>query len=176
MNQNSNPHQNRIPYSEGLITALAVGGFLIILGVVFALTPGTWQTVDTFFNDLTTVYYQIGTSSSTVNLLAPLHPDVHAGFYVAVQSFCIGIGVLQVIILALRLYVRSAVRRIAETVGNMVFWFGAAVSVSIFLMAGTLTGWFQFWAALLLILGVSLIARGLVYLFRGPLKRRTNVA
>ena len=138
MNQSSNPHQNRLPYSEGLITALAVGGFLIILGVVFALTPGTWQTVTDFFNDLTTVQYPHGSTSSTVYLPAPTNPDAHAAFYAAVQSFCIGIGVLQVIILALRLYVRSAVRRIAETVGNLVFWFGVAVSVSIFLMAGTL--------------------------------------
>ncbi len=176
MNQSPSPHQNKLPYSEGLITALAVGGFLIILGVVFALTPGTWQTVNAFFNDLTTVSYQIGNPGSTVNLLAPLHPDAHAGFYAAVQSFCVGIGVLQVIILALRLYVRSKVGRIAETVGNLVFWFGVAVSVSIFLMAGTLTGWFQFWAALLLILGVSLIARGLVYLLRRPIKRRAGVA
>ena len=42
---------------EGLITALAVGGFFIIVGVVFGLTPGCHVQLGDFFSDLTGVTY-----------------------------------------------------------------------------------------------------------------------
>jgi hypothetical protein len=49
-------NQNRNNFlHEGLITALAVGGFFIILGSVFTLTPGIADKTTAFFNDLTTV-------------------------------------------------------------------------------------------------------------------------
>jgi hypothetical protein len=80
------------------------------------------------------------------------------------MNFLIGVGVLQIVILALRLVVKSPIRRIAETVGNLVFWLGAAFIANVFLLNGTLNGWFQFWSALIVLIGVSLIARFLVYL------------
>ncbi len=166
MVQNSGEQHRSFPYAEGLITALGFGGFLIILGVVFALTPGTWQAVTDFFSDLTFAAYQFGSPGSTISFLAPAHPDAHASFYWAVMGFCLGIAVLQIVILILRLIVQSRIGRISETVGNMIFWIGAALSVDVFLLAGTLTSWFQFWAVLILFLGVSLIARGIVYLFQ----------
>ena len=147
---------------EGLITALAVGGFLIILGVVFALTPGIADKTNTFFNDLTTVTRNLG--SSTINLPAPAHPAEHLDFYTAVMNFILGVGILQIVILALRLAVHSRIRRIAQSVGDLIFWLGAAVAANVFLLAGTLSGWFQFWAVLIVLIGVSLIARALVYL------------
>ncbi len=74
-------------------------------------------------------------------------------------NFILGIGILQIVILPLRLIVRSPFKRIAETVGNMVFWLGGAVVANVFLLAGTLTGWFQFWATLIILVGVSMIVR-----------------
>ena len=148
---------------EGLITALAIGGFFIILGLVFALTPGISQKTNSFFSDLTTVTYPIG-SSSTVHLPAPANPSEHIAFFTALMNFFLGVGVLQIAILALRLWFKSPIRRIAETIGNLVFWLGAAVIANVFLLTGTLTGWFQFWSALIVLIGISLIARFLVYL------------
>jgi hypothetical protein len=156
------PSRNRSLH-EGLITALAIGGFFIILGTVFALTPGISQKTNAFFSDLTTVTYPIG-GSSTVNLPAPANPAEHIGFFTAVVNFLLGVGILQIVILALRLWVKSPIRRTAETVGNLVFWLGAAVMANVFLLTGTLSGWFQFWSALILLIGVSLIARFSVYL------------
>jgi len=49
-------------WSEGLITALAVGGFLVILGVVFGLTPGIPQKIILFFTDLTGAPYPSASS------------------------------------------------------------------------------------------------------------------
>ncbi|MCL4430172.1 MAG: hypothetical protein M1167_05410 [Chloroflexi bacterium] len=149
---------------EALITALAIGGFFIILGAVFALTPGISQKTNTFFSDLTTVTFPFGGSGSTVSLLAPANPAAHNGFYMAVVNFLLGIGILQIVILALRLWVKSPIRRIAETVGNLIFWLGAAVMANVFLLTGTLNGWFQFWSALIVLIGVSLIAQFFVYL------------
>lgn len=154
--------RNKSPH-EGLITALAIGGFFIILGLVFALSPEISQKTEGFFSDLTTVTYPLE-SSNSINLPAPAHPAYHISFYTAVMNFFLGIGILQVIILGLRFSIRSSIRRIAETVGNLIFWLGATVIANIFLLAGTLNGWFQFWSTLIILAGLSLIARSLVYL------------
>jgi hypothetical protein len=150
---------------EGLITALAIGGFFILLGLVFALTPGISQKTNTFFSDLTIVTYSLG-SSSTVNLPAPASPAAHLDFYTALTIFLLGVGILQIVILALRLCAKSPIRRISETVGNLIFWLGAAAMANIFLLTGTLNGWFQFWSALIVFIGASLIARFFVHLLR----------
>ncbi len=157
MSQNSRGNWS---FSEGLITALAVGGFFIILGLV-ALTPGIAQNTHTFISDLTTVTSYFG--SSTVNLPAPAHPAEHLAFYRAVINFLLGIGILQIVILGLRLLAKSRIRRIAQSVGDLIFWLGAAVVANVFLLTGTLNGWFQFWSALIIIIGVSVIARFFVY-------------
>jgi hypothetical protein len=49
-------------------------------------------------------------------------------------------------------------------VGNLIFWLGAPVMANTFLLEGTLSGWFQFWSALIVLIGVSLIARFFVHL------------
>ena len=149
-------------FYEGLITALSIGGFFIILGFVFAFTPGITEQTSNFFSDLTTQTYTLG-STSTLSLWGPAHPASHQGFYSAVINFFIGVGVLQIIVLAIRLVSHSWIRRIAQSVGDIVFWLGAAVVASVFLLEGTLNGWFQFWASLLVLIGLSLIARFLVY-------------
>jgi hypothetical protein len=154
------------PLHEGLITALAIGGFFIILGLVFALTPSIPNQTTKFFSDLSTATYPFGSPGSTISLFAPAHPAEHMTFYTAVMNFLLSAGILQIVILALRLMVKSPIRRIAETVGNLIFWLGAAVLINVFLLAGTLTGWFQFWTALIMLIGASLIARFFVHLAR----------
>ncbi len=149
---------------EGLITALSIGGFFIILGSVFAFTPGIAEQTTSFFSDLTTVAFPFGSPGSTMSLLAPAHPADHQAFYTAVMNFLIGVGVLQIVILALRLATHSRVRRIAQSVGDLIFWLGAAIVANVFLLAGTLSGWFQFWSSLIVLIGLSLIARFFVYL------------
>lgn len=148
------------PWLEGLITAVAVGGFLIILGAVFGLTPGIPQKTVDFFSDFIGQFYPLG--DGTLVLPAPAHPAAHIEFFTAIVYFMVGIGVLQVAILGLRLFAHSPMRRIAETVGNMIFWFFGAAAAYVFLLSGTLSGWFQFWAALIIIIGISLVVRGII--------------
>ena len=149
--------------SEALITAFAVAGVFIILGFVIALTPDISQITNAFFNDLTTVTYHLG-SSGALNLPAPAHPAQHIAFFRAIMEFFLAVGILQIVFLALRLWIRSPIRRISETVGNLVFWLGGAVVANVFLLVGTRNGWFEFWTGLILALGISLIARFTVYL------------
>ena len=153
--------------SEPLITAFSVAGVFIILGFVIALTPDISQKTNAFVNDLTTVTYNFG-SSSTINLLAPVHPEQHLAFFGAVMEFFLAVGVLQIVFLVLRLWVRSSIRRTSETIGNLVFWLGGAVVANVYLLAGTRNGWFEFWTGLLLVLGLSMIARFSIHLLYNP--------
>lgn len=136
------------------------------MGIVFGLTPAISQNTNTFFSDLTTVRFPFGSPGSTVSLFAPAHPADHQSFYNAVVNFLIGVGVLQIVILTLRLAVHSRIRRIAQSVGDLIFWLGAAVLANVFLMAGTQSGWFQFWSSLIVLIGVSFVARFFVYLLK----------
>jgi len=147
---------------EGIITALAVGGFLIIFGTVFGFTPGIPNKLIDFFSDFTGKSYPL--NGGTLVLPAPAHPEQHLEVFGAVFNFMVGIALLQIAILALRLFYHSPLRRISETVGNLVFWSGGALVANIYLLSGTLKGWFAFWAALIILIGVSLVVRGIIHL------------
>jgi len=148
---------------EGVITAIAVGGFFVIVGLLFILTPNLWENVTNFFGHMTSATYQFGKPGSTVSLPAPAQPHAHQVLYNAFLQFCVAFGILQLAILGLRIRARSRIGRISETTGNAVFWLGAAFIANACLLLGTLDGWFQFWAALIVMVGVSFIARGLIY-------------
>jgi hypothetical protein len=155
----TSPHDKWI--TEGMITAIAFGGFLIIVGIVFGLMLAPTNALGDFFADMKGVSYPV--INGEMILPAPAHPEAHALFYQAAFSFMAGIAVLQVVILAARLYLQSRTRRIAETIGNLIFWSGGAVVAYIFLMSGTLSGWFTFWPSLIILCGASLIAQAIVY-------------
>lgn len=149
---------------ETIITAVAIGGFFILVGAVFVTNPDLWESITAFFQDITTRTWPFGGEGSTIALVAPANPAAHAVLYNALMQFDIGMGVLQIVILALRFMWRSRVGKVSETVGNMVFWLGAALLVNVFLLPGTLAGWWQYWASLIVVVGVSVVARGIVYL------------
>ena len=151
---------------EGLITAIAIGGFLILIGLVFSLNPNITDRISDFFSSMTSTTYPIGSSTSTIYLPAPTNPAAHSALYSVLLQFDIGFGLLQVIILALRLFYHSKTDKIAETVGNMIFWLGAAALVSTILQVGTLQSWFEYWGALIVIVGISFVARAAVYFIK----------
>jgi hypothetical protein len=119
----SQPHRHERSLSESLIAALAWGGFLIIVGAVFGLTPGLSDAIGDLLGDLTGVTYP--GIYGTIMLPAPANPASHQTVYQAIFNFILAIGVLQIIILAARLLVHSPIKRIAETVGNLIWWVGA---------------------------------------------------
>jgi hypothetical protein len=150
-------------HGDGLLSVVAVGGVFILIGIVFVITPNLINDAGKFFGDFTT----LNVPNTSIQLPAPAHPANHAELYGAVAQFTIGVGILQILMLALRLALRSPIGRTAETVGNLVFWFGSAYLVITFLNdATTVEMWFVFWAAILVVLGVSMIVRSLILLAR----------
>jgi len=151
---------------EGLVTAVSVGGFLITIGVIFAINPDLLQKISSFFNDLSVQKLPFSGGLGNLYLPAPLDPSAHSALYTAVMQFDIGIAILQVLTFALRLVFHSRINRVAESVGNLIFWGGAAFLVNAFLQTGTLKGWFEYWAALIVLIGVSLVLRAFVHFVR----------
>jgi hypothetical protein len=163
LNQNPSNKTRENRHEEGIITAIAFGGFLIIVGMLFALTPNLWQNITAFFDHLTTRTFPYGNPGSTISLLAPTNTAAHHALYTSLLQFDVAFGLLQIVIFALRIRARSRIGRISETLGNAVFWLGAALLVNNFLLPGTLKGWFEFWGALIVLVGISLVARAFVY-------------
>ena len=159
-------------HQESILNAISVGTVFILLGVVyvFALPTSLWDRVVGFFGSFTTRQF----AGTGISLPVPINPGGHMVFYNALFQFCLGIGLLQILVLALRLMWHSPVSRLGETTGNLVFWLGASAMIATLLMAitpamsiATATSmWFAFWGALLLILGFSLIARAAVILLK----------
>jgi hypothetical protein len=148
---------------ESLISAISAGVVFILIGVVFvlALPSSLWDSIVTFVSSFTLR----SVPGMGISLPAPANTAVHAVLYTAAFQFCIGLGILQVVLLAIRIAMGSPIRKTAETVGNLVKWFGGAYLITTYLNnTTTISRWFMFWAGILIILGLSLIARAVVLL------------
>ena len=161
MSENSTAHARPYKVGEGIFGAISAGAFFILIGVIYVATLPTslWDKAVAFFSS-----FDVSRVPNTgIYLPAPAVPVAHTVLYNAAFQFCIGIGILQIILLTLRLAWHSPTSKTAETAGNLVYWFGASYLVFTFLnSATTLETWFAFWAAILIVLGVSMIARALV--------------
>jgi hypothetical protein len=149
---------------ETLFSVISFGTVLILIGIVFvlAMPASLWDSLVNFFNNLT---WHSLPHVTGISLPAPANPAAHAVVYTAAFQFCIGIGILQIVLLALRLATRSPTDKTAETVGNLVYWFGEAYLITVFLSgAPNVTQWFMFWAGILVMLGLSFFARAFVLL------------
>lgn len=161
LSQNSTVQRKPYKAGENVISGVAAGFVLILIGVIYITTPGLLDSIISFFSNIT-----LATVPGTgISLPAPIAPSAHAVLYGAVFEFVLGVSVMEIIVLALRFAMRSPITRIAETVGNIVFWFGTAYLVNTYLNeAATINKWFVFWAGILVFLGLSLLARGFVLL------------
>ncbi len=164
-----NERNSSYPYHrwrrEGAISAVSVGLFLILVGVIVAINQNLWPKIQDFFNDFTTA----NVTNTNVTLPIPATPAAHTAVYAATFQLALGIAILEVLILAMRLAMGSRIRRTAQTVGNLVFWFGAAYLLNWLAgMKSTLAisqqrdVWFQFWAGIIIMFGVSLLARAAI--------------
>lgn len=149
--------------AEGLFSAIYVGSILIILGLIFFFHGTILIGLTNFFGSLTLAQVP-GTG---IYLPAPLTPTAHIDLYTAAFQFCLSLGILEIIILVLRILFNSPLKRKAETIENIVFWFGASYLVITYLNdTATINKWFVFWAGIIMIFGLSLIARAFVLLAR----------
>jgi hypothetical protein len=149
--------------SESIISAISVGTVFILFGLVYVLAfpANLFDRIVTFFGSLALR----GIPGTGINLPAPINPGAHVVLYTAVFQFFIGLLLLQFLVLALRIVWKSPIRRTAETVGSLVFWAGSVFLANAFLNAHTTVNtWFAFWSGILIMIGLSLIARALVLL------------
>jgi hypothetical protein len=148
---------------ESLFTAIYIGSLFIILALVYYihLSDNLWDSLVNFFTSLTLA----PVPSTGISLPAPSNPANFGNLYVAAFQFSLAIGILEIIILTLRVFLRSTVTRIAETIENIVFWFGSSYLVIAYLVNMSFPSeWFVFWAGIILIFGLALIARAFVLL------------
>lgn len=148
---------------ENLFTAVYVGSVFIILALVYVshLPYSLWDEIVDFFSSLTLSPIP-GTS---IPLPAPGNPAAHTDLYFAVFEFAIAIGVLEIVVLLLRVYFNSPVSRKAETVENIVFWLGTSYLAITYLVNMTIPSeWFVFWAGIVMLFGLALVARAFILL------------
>jgi len=146
---------------ENLITATYIGLIFILLAVLYFINVHTnlWGK---FVNFLGT-FVLATVPGTSISLPAPSNPSAYTALYNAAFQFCLGIGVLEIAILMLRTWLNSPFPRKAETIENIVFWLGTSYLVATYLVNITIISeWFVFWAGIVLIGGLSLVARAFV--------------
>lgn len=130
------------------------------------MTPNLFDKIQAFLNDFT--LKEAVPHLSNVFAPVPENPGEHMVVYTAAWQFSLVWGVFQIIILALRFVAVSPVRKKAETAGNVVFWLGTAYLIDVLLTSALLSGseafenWFVFWAAIIMLIGVSLVVRAVI--------------
>ncbi len=147
---------------ESLFSALYVGALFIIIALIYYihLSDNLWNELVDFFSSLTLA----PVPTTGISLPAP-SSMVNTTLYVAAFQFSLAIGVLEIVILILRVVLHSSVSRKAETIENLVFWLGASYLIITYLVNMTITSeWFIFWAGIVLIFGLALVARSFVLL------------
>lgn len=146
---------------ENIFTAVYIGALFILVALIYFihLPNNLWNEIVNFFSTLTLAEVP-GTG---IGLPAPSNPAAHIQLYTAAFQFSLGIGILEIIILVLRVGLHSPMSRKAETVENIVFWLGTSYLITAYLFNVTLSSeWFVFWAGIILIFGLSLIARAFI--------------
>jgi len=143
-------------YQERLFTAISIGFSLLLIGTLFVITPNLFDRILDFFNN----FKLVDVPHTNIIFPAPELPRLHLTVYQAAVQFSLALGIFQIVILALRFVLPSSWEKRSETVGNFVFWGGASFFIQLLLIENT--QWFVFWSAIIMIVGVSLIARAAV--------------
>ncbi|MGO8805599.1 MAG: hypothetical protein ACLQO7_03195 [Candidatus Bathyarchaeia archaeon] len=146
---------------ENLISALYIGLILVLLAVIYFINLHTnlWNNFNHFLNN-----FILATVPGTgLQLPAPENPAAYIALYNAAFQFCLGLGIIEIAVLTLRVWVYSPLPRKAETIENLVFWLGTSYLILTYLINITIISeWFVFWAGIILIGGLSLVARAFV--------------
>ena len=154
---------------EALITAVYLGFIFILLAVIYFinLPHSVWVGFVNFISS----FIMAQVPKTGISFPAPRYPPVasYATFYTAVFQFFLGLGILEIGILAIRIGLHSPLPRKAETIENMVFGFGTSYLVITYLINMTIMSeWFVFLAGVILIAGLSLIARAFILIAGRP--------
>jgi hypothetical protein len=146
---------------ENLLSGIYIGSVFIILAVIYiaSLPVSLWDEIVNFFSSLTLA----PVPGTGIALPAPSNPASHMELYTAAFIFTVAVGVIEIVVLVLRVLMNSPMPRKAETIENIVFWLGTSYLITTYLVNMTIAGeWFVFWAGIILIFGLALLARSFV--------------
>lgn len=149
--------------AESVLSAIYIGSIFITLGIIYYL-----YLPNSLFLDIINFFSSINLAKvpdTAIYLPAPLAPSLYSGLYQAAFQLATAIGIIEIIVLILRFIFDSPIKRKAETIANIVFWFGASYLLATYLVeAATINKWFVFWTGIIIFVGLSLIARAFVLL------------
>jgi hypothetical protein len=149
---------------ETLISVTSVGAFLILLGLIIISTPDFFGKLLSFFNDFDLI--QVPNVIAGVRLPAPRHPANHTAIYSAASWFSFGWGIFLVAMLLVRILANSPLQKKAENASDIFNSLANGFLIGYFLNGTTNTVmWFSYWTALIMLLGISLLIRGLILAF-----------
>ena len=158
------PWHERQHEKRDILGLVSFGFFLLLIGVIWVITPNLFQEVVDFFKDFK-LEKEI---FPNVFLPAPAHR--HPIVYTALARFCFVFGLFQIVILVLRFFFRESLDKVAGAFSGVVFWLGVGF-VSNLLAAGAI-GWFGFLGWFIVFGGLSLVVRSLlVLLFEVALRK-----
>jgi hypothetical protein len=146
---------------ENLLTGIYLGFFFVLLAVIYYVNVHTniWSNFVAFINN----FILASVPGTSLYLPAPNNPAYFTPLYGIAFQFCLGLGVMEIGILALRVWLNSPLTRKAETIENLVFWLGTSYIVLTYLVnISIISEWFVFWAGVIVIGGLSLVARSFV--------------
>lgn len=131
------------------------GVFLILVGVIWLITPNFPKKIIDFIKDFHLV-------PITENVPLPAPASDHPVLYKAVAQFCLGFGIFHIITLALRIVLKEPLDRKSGTVSSIVFWLSASLLLSA--LAAKNISWFGFLAGLIMVIGLMIVVSSLIKL------------
>jgi hypothetical protein len=146
--------------ADGIISAVSAGVFLILIGVLFIVTPNLYNSLVNFFTGFEVVQVR---NISGLYLPAPRDPSAYGVVYSAAAQFSIAWAIFLIGALTVRFFMHSSFYRKARNASDIVFWLGTSYLITQFLNdTTTRVDWFAFWAAMIILIGVTMIIRAAV--------------
>lgn len=138
---------------------LSLGFFLILLGIMWMITPNIADHIRAFFSPENWHLAEV-----SQNILFP-EPDYnHPVLYNVASYFCLAFGVFQVIILGIRVALRDDLDKIGGTLSGTIFWIGMGYFFG--MLASNAVGWFGLLAGFVIFVGISIIIQSMFRLIR----------
>ena len=162
-------------HRERLLSAVSAGFFLVLIGLLFIITPNLYNYTVTFFNNFNATS---AVPNTQIQLPAPdaqqsatnfTVREANLAIYSAAQQFSLAWGIFLIALLVMRFASDSTWRRKAQNISDIVFWFGAIYLIQTWLIdptnslpyPTTAQPWFEFWSMIIVLIGASLIVRAI---------------
>jgi hypothetical protein len=158
-------------HREDLLSAVSAGFFLVLVGMLFVTTPGLFDNIVAFFQDFNLIQVPHLQGVLFPGPQNPRSADAMA-VYNAVEWFSLIWAIFLTAMLVARFLLSQPRRRKSDNLGDIVFWFGTAYITQNLLIDVNTTEWFGFWAAIIILIGLSLIARAIYLAIVGIIPKR----